>query len=512
LPGTLLVLFSAPYWATRSLYDDELYSLGLARLPSLARVWQAAVTNDVHPPLHYVYAWLWLRAPLPVEWAAKASGLFACLVALALVERTLRSIGWSVRRSLLASSIAAVHPNLMLWGSAFRWYPLWSCLNVALCAAALAWWRKPNLRSSSLLVLCAALASLTNYASLITGFALLLVGGFWLPRCSADERLWRLRSLALVSVALLALLALYWPCLHVHLQNIGTQVEHTSRTKALAYALFAILLGQSVWPWQWAWTGVGALGLCLALLRVQRTWRSERALFSVAGAALCAVSLFAFALATTKARNLLGYSMCAGVVCGALLERPRDWLWLAPLLGFWLYADVNVLRRQSLHKAGLQDPIALVSEEVVRTAQAPDTLIALTNNVIGYYVSQRLGSTRMCTVYDLAAQGGPASGCPKDLGHFSKVLFIDSYLGSLMAKAQEHAELERVLASHAVESELGHYGYDADFEQKNRWFPGAGLRPWRHRLVMFSLPTPMAEQPEVRSALEHFFNEPLWGQ
>jgi hypothetical protein len=153
----LLALLRVPY-------DDEWYSIELAsRATSDARFWQA-LQGDMHPPwCALLDRWLaqltaatpsWRSLALALQLPRIAASALAIAIVAAALSKPLRLPRW-------AFVLAALHPIVLFYAGAARWYPF---LLLAHALRAYALWR-PERRALGRLafVLGAALGSLAGY-------------------------------------------------------------------------------------------------------------------------------------------------------------------------------------------------------------------------------------------------------------------------------------------------------------------------------------------------------------
>ncbi len=117
------------------LTGDEIYTVHIARAPTLRRMWAMAREIDLHPPLHYLLVRAGLHLPGPIWLTSRVPSMVAGAVATAtLFLLTSRRLG----------SVLGVVSAAVLWTgpvSAFFWsdrpYMLWMALLTLLLAAYL---------------------------------------------------------------------------------------------------------------------------------------------------------------------------------------------------------------------------------------------------------------------------------------------------------------------------------------------------------------------------------------
>ncbi|MFI5301213.1 MAG: hypothetical protein ACHREM_24275 [Polyangiales bacterium] len=121
-------------------FDDEWFSLTLARDTTWARMW-TSIARDVHPP------WVALidRASIAIggEATLTLAHVAASALAIALISRAVRDLGgrgWT-------TAVAALHPIVFMYGGACRWYAFAFLADaLRLFAIARAWSRPSGAR------------------------------------------------------------------------------------------------------------------------------------------------------------------------------------------------------------------------------------------------------------------------------------------------------------------------------------------------------------------------------
>lgn len=191
------------------LWFDELYSLSAVQR-SFGDMLEV-MRRDVHPPLHFVLSWLWLRAGASDLWVRELSiamGLLGIVVVWALA----RSLA-GPRAGLVAAALVALHPWHIYISQEARSYAL---LWLLLGAAALAAWRileRPMNMRIATYALAAAAALWTHY---LAGVVLLVLGLWGLASAGRDGA--RLRAWLTGNAIAVALFA---PVVPVLMRQLG---------------------------------------------------------------------------------------------------------------------------------------------------------------------------------------------------------------------------------------------------------------------------------------------------
>ena len=131
----IAVAVSLVVLGVRNLYEDEWVSLAMMSRP-LAELWRWSLGVDIHPPGMYALD----RALLAALHAPRAIGVVHLAVwtagAAAFVAAAGRRLegAWARRGFAL---VALLHPQVAMWNTSLRWYPVWWGIALAVLAAAL---------------------------------------------------------------------------------------------------------------------------------------------------------------------------------------------------------------------------------------------------------------------------------------------------------------------------------------------------------------------------------------
>lgn len=220
--------------AARGLYDDELLSLPI--ITSTARaIIRFAGTSDVHPPGMYLLGHVALLMIPSFRWMNLIptlvfyAGLAAFITSLAPLFRHAAS-----RAVFLL--LATLHPQLLLWGTSYRWYSWWTGFALITVVIALQPRRSsPPLSVGRSLVIATLLAALfyINYIALLFAFALAVSMAYRYRALSSSRKL----RLGLLTIAVFS--AVVGPQLII---LVGTQLALSSSQRTGIVSSFARLL------------------------------------------------------------------------------------------------------------------------------------------------------------------------------------------------------------------------------------------------------------------------------
>ncbi len=287
------------------LWFDELYSLSAVQR-SLAGTFEV-IQRDVHPPLHFLLTWFWMRAGDADLWVRGASLLFGIGGVLAVWALGRTTAG--PRAGLVAAAVLALHPWHVYVSQEARSYALLWC---TLTLAAWSGWRlieSPTRGRMLAYALCAAAALWSHY---LAGVVLAVLGLWGLlagARDAAARRAWLAgNALALVAFAPVAVMltrqvararADHWvpPPTAMDLLDIGRRIAAGSSVAMLALAALAVVpllmparRRQAVFLWS---VGAGSVLACWLLgLAGYRMFAVKYVLFALPFAAV----LFAIGL------------------------------------------------------------------------------------------------------------------------------------------------------------------------------------------------------------------------
>jgi len=195
-----------PRLGDQNLWWDEGYSVFIARLG--LRQGAVETAYDVHPPLYYWLLHFWRLAAGEGEWALRFLSLLLGVLAVSLLYRLAREMGWR-EAAALAALLLAVSRFGIAWSQETRMYALATCLGLASTLFAQRLWRGGGGLAGYVLSAVALLHTL------YLGVLFLVVQNvLWLLYLAGGSgRLWRRWLVAQVAVSLLLLpwLSLFLP-------------------------------------------------------------------------------------------------------------------------------------------------------------------------------------------------------------------------------------------------------------------------------------------------------------
>ena len=253
----------------KNLWTDELFTARWARL-SLEETIQRTVA-DYHPPLYFLLSNLWTRCAGRSDFALRWLSIASACLNVALLYRLGRvlagyDVGW------LSAAMWAFSPLVMLYGRMARYYSLAAFFGLCSGCALLHAVARRRWRYWIVYVMFASAALYTFY---LTG--LLLVAQGLLPLKLKGRRAF-LRWLAAVLLAVLSLSP--WSSV------VASQAARTGGGAAdlafgitgmavkVAYPVYALALGESLFPWHPLAVIGGTAGALLLAIGLAR-WREQ---------------------------------------------------------------------------------------------------------------------------------------------------------------------------------------------------------------------------------------------
>jgi len=504
--------------ATRNLYDDELSSLHTIT-SSPRDVVRLANASDVHPPgmyllTHFAFSLVpsfrWMNLiPLAVLYAGLAA--FALTVA-PLFRRT--------SSRLLFLALATLHPQLLLWGTSFRWYSWWTGLALIALVVALQP-RQPNptlsqTRAAAIGSLLGALFYL-NYITLLLGPALAVA---MTVRYRNGVRA-ALKS-ALVTVAVFAGViapqALVF--LRTHLaRSSGQRAEISAAFVRLMQGTFA---SEAYLPWH-PLAVVTAITLASVLLvgfliRKRANEATDSApdflrsmrIFTIVFFLLLAISGLG-----GRPRNGLLLAPCMAAVVAQAAERLSRRTQGAMLAMVVLWSAVGIehmLTRTGLSRAMMIDRPEQVTAFIQSSAPKGCAVIVTSDAALAFAVSHSYSSRMLLLSPFTPPLAKTGDDLPAECSHVSLYIAHSYISGSAEWVAQAEAELDSVARWIQGAPQTAFFSPDPDAAQKRRLgrLPGLGsdsasaARVPDFRYTVVSGPIERSELPALESSLPDF--------
>jgi hypothetical protein len=492
--AALGLLASLAILTRRNFYEDEWVSLTTIHQP-LAAVLRWSNTRDIHPP--GVYALDWLLLPIlggPRRLAAVHLLVWSAgLLAFVLAARRLPATRWGRAGFAL---LAFFHPQVLMWNSSLRWYPVWWGIALTMVAVGILGRGRgspPGWRTTLALAGAGAALIYCDYLALLflPSFALAWLLRHGWSRASVP----RLGGLALVTAVLAV----------PQLVLLTGEIVHAGRGQMTAPLLagarlaHALSVGGAILPWHPVAVAV-ALGLLLpaALLALAglpaigaRLARDDPpAARELVALLAIPVPLVAAAVATGIASHtyvLMGLAPFVALFLALGAERVRAPAWRAAatlLAVAWVATGAwHLAARTGTAKRQINDHPERIVARLEQLAGGGPALVVTNDLVLTFEIGRRRarGTTPLvvASCWEDRVHGNPP-GLRADPASFPWVFVIghpDSEYDEVGRRS--HAALERargLIASPRRED----LGPDPDWRMKRR-IPGARVESARLR-------------------------------
>jgi hypothetical protein len=426
------LLFIAAYFLfnTRAyFFDDEITTITVANL-GYKGIWFYCHSSDLHPPLSYCLFKLWFF--LFGESIAASQALSVILMALGIGAYIYVCRELFPRIGRFAGLIS-LHPLLILWGGAARYYPLLFFLSNLSTLFFIRLLRNYTIPTATVFIAVSILGlySDINYGSvLLPQCCLLIISAF---------STWP-RQLKKISWVLLVIALFYLPWLGTSIRlflNVGLANALSFRgIAALWYDIYCFFLGQSIAPYKiflvipalaafilFFTAGISAMRQRQPRETLLWAWLFSGAMFPVVffrpfGAQpflfLCGLLFIPiFFFVATRAR-LLSRLLLFGFICG-----------------IFLYADTNILLRRDIHKASLGDPMPQILGRITDTAlQGEKAVVVLYSEPLYYYLKRDARMRgKLLLVSLLRKEPARELLASLDRSRPSRVIYVWSYYG-----------------------------------------------------------------------------------
>jgi uncharacterized membrane protein len=514
-------------------YDDELQNLILVAHRDVREIISYTANYDYHPPLQYLFNKIFLELFGLNEFLLKLPSIILIIIAIILCSHLVFKVTDAIKLSLLCGLITITNPLILLWGASLRWYPLWTFLAVLSIYLVTILYidtnNKKRIIVQSLLIFTLTLALYTNYQTiiLITGF---LITAFFLDVKLGFRKFTHLKR---TLPAIIAVIILFLPYLNVFLNHIETffyrkeiYSDYSINSAILAgcYFIFSILFGNSIYPWDIRFIvliSITVIALTGSIFyykshssRIKITipksilYQEKKNLFFL----LSLISTILFILFLIQSiitgsflsRGFLIFSFLFPIliiVYLSYLSKIKDnkllSLIMFTVLSFfliWSISSYNVLTRQSLHKSGLMDPVEEVTSFINKITESnkPNYIVITFDPVLTYYLINPESMNNKITIFSpykdettalINSFSGSMDNSPIYLSTRTKILFIDSYPGSLMTLIGKIENFKRYLFEESIQQEKPRkFGFDENAEIKRKFFPSAGMIDWRYTI------------------------------
>ena len=505
----IYAILSLLIWQERYFYDDELINLKIITSYDYAGLLNFLSGFDFHPPGQYLINKLIYNITGPNEWLMSLPSVICTGLTAGLAGLITFKITKAFWVGFAALSLASVSPLLLMWGWSIRWYPYWifiTFLSFFILLKIPGGNSKRNLYYV-LLVLLFTAGLYISYLSLLF-FAAVFFTSLVTDLKNRNFSGERLISLSTYKVSIIILISfiLFSPWLlnfGVHFkgyfagQQISNHIMSINPVAVTGYSLFSGLFGSSIYPWNTVFI-ILFTGLIISffialyfLLREKRnalhikeknnTCFNSVIIFSV----ICLILLVVLSLVTKslKSQPLLLMPVLLSVILtisGYYLIRKlkapdihrkvkTGYSYLLLSLIFfvciWIAGAVNIFNRQHFHKMGLSDPVSQVLNVINRNAGGELLIVMTTNPVISYYLTKEMNDKIIVIAPKGYYQFAPSTA-GEEMGR-AEILFLETYLGSLIPVSDEYYKIVNYLRREGIPSgEPLYLGRDEDFRMK----------------------------------------------
>ena len=477
----------------RNFYEDEWVTLSTIHKP-MAELVRWSNTQDIHPPGVYAMDRVILQA-VNAPRVLGAVHLLMWWAGLLMFVMAARRLLASARGQTLFAAIAFLHPQVLMWNSSLRWYPIWWGFAFAMIAIGLL--RKgalpPGWRATIALGLAAGLLVYVDYLALLF---LPLFAAAWVVRWGwSRAALGRLALIAALSAALATpqLIQLSSAILH------SGHGQMTSPLMAGARLVHALTMGGAILPWH----PVAVIASLVVLLpctvlaitgmpaTVQRLAASQppahRELIALLGLLIVMAVAGAVTGIGSHTYALMGLAPMVAFVLALGAERIRGravWTLVVVVTALWMGTGAwHLTARASTSKRLVNDHPEENIARLEQLANGGPALVFTNDLVLTFEINQRRarGTTRLavCSCMEDRAHGYP-SGLHDDPRRFPYVIVVThpdppyDEVGRISHEALVRAR-DFIDQSRTID-----LGADPDWEWKRR-IPGARVESARLR-------------------------------
>ncbi|GEM_PF-5249647 len=471
---TIIVGFSD--LGARSLWDDEVWSITCARMPA-AEIWRVGDPNL--SPFYYLLVSAW-RGSLGEEEVAlrglSAAGRVCGLLAIAALGAAMLG----ARGAGLLAALYAVSPPVLLYGRELRPYPL---LLASACAGLACLWRAGTTNRLRWAI-AAGVALLV--ALMLQYITLFLLGGLLAAHVvpSLRSRRWAL------GVALGVVLLGVLPWAGVFAENFTNLVSAATGREQVpipfgppgkaGYALFGLVLGETVLPWNWPAMVPAALGsavLCVLGWRALADRRDLRAFLVVP--LVLAVAALSFTMKAGPRYVLVLLPCLLALFAAGVLGTAPWWLRVGALLAVVVpqaVSERNVLAGREYHNMAMVEPSREVASFLRKEFEEGDVLVYTSSATPLLYYLEGLAEPR---IFDWSAEA--KLDRPSGSETFEEFLAASEgrtvwwierspgFVPQAGALADRARELRALLMRRGTGSVEWPFGHDPDAAEKRRW-------------------------------------------
>lgn len=274
------------------LTGDDAWSVNAAIQPFVETM--KIAESDVHPPLHTLMLWCWVRVAGTSEAAVRIPAAIAGILLIPLVYLIVRDLAGDRRIAIASAYLAAISPHLVLFSRSARWYMPFAALALLAiwCWISIILRGRTRATTTGLILACIAGAL---YNLTFAGIVLVQWIIYALTPVRRRARLW---TVLLGAHALSALIVAPWVAIKIPGLIRGSAGFDRAPIEGgilgkIAYLLYSFDVGATLLPWRWhivvPYALVTAIALAWALSALRR--RASFASGLVTGPNPCAVLL-----------------------------------------------------------------------------------------------------------------------------------------------------------------------------------------------------------------------------
>lgn len=258
------------------LTGDDAWSINAAIQPFIETM--RIAESDVHPPLHTIMLWCWVRLAGTSEAAVRIPAVIAGITLIPLVYLIVRDLAGDRRIAMASAYLVAISPHLVLFSRSARWYMPFAAL------ALLATWcwvstlvrGRTRATTTGLMLACIAGAL---YNLTFTGIMLAQWVIYALTPVGRRGRSW---TVLLGAHALSALVVAPWMVIKIPGLIRGSAGFDRAPIEGgifgkVAYLLYSFDVGATLFPWRWHTVVPYALATAIALAWALLTLRRKPA-------------------------------------------------------------------------------------------------------------------------------------------------------------------------------------------------------------------------------------------
>lgn len=523
--------------AVRNLYDDEISSAALVE-GSFRHILQLTAVANVHPPGMYLLAHLAYVMVPSIRWI----NLFAIVFLYAGLAVFLLQVTPLFDRTRSQASLlllATLHPQLLMWGTSFRWYSWWT--GIALIAVTVALQPRksePTLSLSRAAALGLLLACLF-YLNYITFLFALALGAAMMLRYRTLPRSRLLVPSVLSGVIFAILIAPQIPTmLNVHLPN--GQGQRSGLAASFLRLTQSVATSEALLPWHPIAILAGLLFFMLAVTGLVAIIRLKRLNPAPPGtsSALASIALFGILFFFLVAVSRLGGKPRNGLLLIPILASVAAWIigtlrpriQTAVLIFFAAWSAMGLAHmfgRYGLTKASMNDRPELVAAFIQQTS-GPGCSVVVTYDAPLAFMLAHSNQPRLLIISPFPEDTlGASSSLPGDDCAETTLYAIQSYTGADEAQQQLlNTELQAATQYIRSHPRTRFLGIDPEAARKRslarlpllgRELATAALLP-DYRYVVTSgvidrvtIPDMRRHMPNFRSGMETASDAPLQG-